>query len=174
MFSSQSDVIDQLKELDTGLPDGLFAELVVLGGAAMFFYNIEYRTTMDIDVAFFSGQRAARLIMEKGEQLGISAQAHGVAFLGDGWENRVEWAADSFTHLRVGVLDPYDWVLSKLARWRGHDEDDVRAVLPRLDSKELFSRLRDSLPDYIGRERDLQVTWNILAEDMGYKEKFAL
>lgn len=164
----------QLEELDVMLPDGLFVELVILGGAAMFLYNIDYRMTMDIDVAFVSGQRAARLIIEKGEQLGISAQAHGIAFLSGDWETRVKWLAWSFKHLRVGVLDPYDWVLSKLARWRGNDEDDVKAILPRLDSKELFTRLQDSLPDYIGREREIQITWNILAEEMGYKGKFAL
>lgn len=125
-------------------------------------------------VAIVSGYRATRLIIEKGEQLGISAQAHGIAFLRSGWENRIEWSPWSFRHLRIGVLDPYDWVLSKLARWRGHDEDDVKALLPRLDGKQLFERLKDSLPDYIGRERDIQITWNILAGEMGYKDKFRL
>ncbi|MHB1651828.1 MAG: DUF6036 family nucleotidyltransferase [Desulfitobacteriaceae bacterium] len=172
MFSSLDDIKTQFDELDALLTDSIFVEIVILGGAAMFLYNIDYRMTMDIDVAFVSGYQAIRLIIEKGEQLGISAQAHGIAFLGGGWETRVEWSTWSFKHLRVGVLDPYDWVLSKLARWRGHDEDDVKAVLPQLDGKELFTRLQESLPDYIGRERDVQITWNILADDMGYKERF--
>lgn len=174
MLSSQNDVRKQFEELDAMLPDGVFAEIVVLGGAAMFLYEIDYRMTMDIDIAFVSGQRTLRLIIEKGEQLGISAQAHGVAFLGGGWEHRVQWVSWVFKHLRIGVLDPYDWVLSKIARWRGNDEEDVKTILPRLNSKELFARFQEALPDYIGQERDLQVTWNILAEEMGYSERFNL
>ena len=174
MFSSQNDIKAQFDELDSSLPDSVFVEIVILGGAAMFLYSIDYRMTMDIDVAIVSGHQAIRLIIEKGEQLGISAQAHGIAFLGSGWEDRIEWSPWIFKHLRVGVLDPYDWVLSKLARWRGHDEDDVKTILPRLNSEQLFERLKDSLPDYIGRERDIQITWNILADEMGYKDKFTL
>lgn len=174
MFSSQNEIKTQFDELDTALPDNVLAEIVIFGGAAMFLYNIGYRGTMDIDIAFISGNQAYRLIMEKGEQLGISAQAQGIAFLGSGWESRIEWSPWSFIHLRVGVLDPYDWVLSKLARWRGNDEDDVKAILPQLNSRILFTRLQESLPDYIGRERDVQITWNILADDMGYVEKFEL
>ncbi len=174
MFTSKNDVKVKLDELDDMLPDGIFTEFFILGGAAMFLYNIDYRVTMDMDIAFVSGQKVIRLIMEKGEQLGISAQSHGIAFLSCDWENRVEWLSWSFKHMRVGVLDPYDWVISKLARWRGRDESDVKKILHRLDSKELFTRLEDSLPDYIGREREVKITWNILAEEMSYNEMFVL
>jgi len=58
--------------------------------------------------------------------------------------------------------------------------DFVESVLEQ-DQLERLKRMpripsisQDSLPDYIGREREIQITWNILAEEMGYKGKFAL
>jgi hypothetical protein len=58
-----------------------------------------------------------------------------------------------FEPLEVRHLDPYDFVLSKLARWREHDREDVRRVAAKLDLARLRAMVREALPLYVGDDR---------------------
>lgn len=67
----------------------------------------------------------------------------------DAWEG---WTVGK---IDVKVISPLDLVVSKIGRWEGHDEADVRELAKAglLDADALEARCKEALDHYIGGTR---------------------
>ena len=151
-------------------PNGLSIRAVILGGGAVAFYGVSrHRTTADLDL-WLDVEQLSTGLATQAEVLGLSFRASAVAWVAEGWERRIRWSSRHFKHLRFGWFDPYDWIITKLGRWLGHDMDDALAVVrgQQLDPPTLHDRVRQALPDYIGNERNVRMAWHDLADAMGW------
>lgn len=160
-FGGASDVHAALERLDRAKfwPSGARATLVLLGGAVLFLYGIDYRRTADLDAHVSTARELRDRLEVTAEQLGISFRAGGVMWVSEDFEDKAQPVPWQFQHLDVKYLAPYDFVLSKLARWHGNDREDVRRVLPILDPVLLRDAVKAALPLYIGDERSVRSNW---------------
>jgi hypothetical protein len=70
-------------------------------------------------------------------------------------------------HLVVWVIDEYGFIITKMGRWAGHDQEDVRQVLPRISMEKLRAYVREQKPLYIGRSEHIDQTWREVCEMAG-------
>ncbi|SMC01887.1 hypothetical protein SAMN00768000_0135 [Sulfobacillus thermosulfidooxidans DSM 9293] len=170
MFLTNQDNVHQaLKMLDShsAWPPDAEAVIIVVGGAALAFYNpTTIRETDDLDGILLTSSVPSEQVIQMAEQIGISFRAGSVMWMPEDWEDRIQWSNWEFRHLRVGWLDPYDWVISKLGRWIGHDSHDVEMIAAQLDPETLYHRVRQALPDFIGDEQRVRWNWRDLVEGM--------
>jgi hypothetical protein len=137
------------------------------GDAALWLYGLDptaHSAVLDVDAVLAGGTVPAATAEALGVAYGVSFRAGAVAWLPTGWGDRISWAEWPFRHLRIGIPDPCDWVLTKLGRWRGRDPADALAVARTLDPGRLAERVREAGPDYIGDPRCLRWAWEDLAD----------
>ncbi len=153
-------------------PPNSQATIVLLGGAVLAFYKIslngDHDATDDIDAIILSSTEVPDALMLSAERLAISFRAGSVAWLQQDWDSRIQWSTQQFEHLIVGWLDPYDWIISKLGRWLGHDPVDAIAVARTVDPQILYEYVKDALIDYIGDPVGPRGSWNNLVDAMGW------
>jgi hypothetical protein len=120
--------------------------LVVGGSVALILAGYLSRSTEDIDVvdevpAVLREQHA--LLDELRKAYGLQLTHFQSHFLPSGWEERLHSLAP-VGQLQVALVDVYDLLLGKLFSARRKDRDDLRMLLPALDSETLLRRLRDT------------------------------
>ena len=105
-----------------------------LGGfVAKILYGLP-RDTSDVDVLPIATNREIDSVLNRAiegsplhKKYGVYLQVVGVVTIPENHESRlIEMFPDSFTHLRLLALDPYDLALSKLERNSQRDRDDVK------------------------------------------------
>jgi hypothetical protein len=122
------------------------ARLDIGGAVALILVGHLSRRTDDIDIvnevpAEIRVQHALLDSLTHRYRLKISHfQSH---YLPNGWENRVH-SIGSIGKLQVFVVDEYDVFIGKLFSARSKDLDDLREILPRLDSSTIRARLIES------------------------------
>jgi predicted metal-dependent hydrolase len=165
MYLESLDALHQaLLRLDTAAfwPEGAHASLILLGGAALYLYGMDFRRTADVD-AYVSTDRSLRDRLEAAaEALGISFRAGIVMWASEDFEENALHAPWTFEHLDVRYLSPYDFVISKLARWHAQDQEDARVVAVTVDLPTLRDKVRQALPVYIGPEERVRFNWKEL------------
>jgi len=142
VVSTKPETVRQfLAEVDALLLDPL---RIVIGGAiSMILAGYLARQTHDIDVVNevpveIRKHHAKLHEIAKRYRLELGHfQSH---YLPSGWENRIHWWSD-FRHLRVYLIDPYDFFVAKLVSVRDKDRDDLRAMVSRLDKSKIVERL---------------------------------
>lgn len=127
-----------LSDIDAILADDV--ELHCLGGFVITVLYDLARPTADVDVIAITPRSEIQSLLSVG---GLGSDFHrkhkvylqlvGVATVPDGYEERLTAIApESFKHLRLFALDPYDLALSKLERNTQRDRDDVRHLARRV------------------------------------------
>ena len=144
-------------------------EIIILGGSALAFYHAsQQRETADIDAWIVRSSVLPDRLVHAAESIGLSFRAGNIAWIPQDWDEHVQWSSRSFQHIIVGWFDPYDWVITKLGRWMGHDMDDAISVAQHLDPVILHDRVRSALPEYIGYEPNVHMAWADLADALGW------
>lgn len=150
-------------EIDASLEEEV--ALHCLGGFVMtILYGLD-RPTADVDVLPIGSNAATEsLIGLAGEgsplhkKHKVYLQIVGVAQISLNYEDRLtEMFPNTFNHLRLFALDPYDLALSKIERNTQRDRDDVKhlALTLPLDLKVLQERYQKELrPDLGNPERE--------------------
>ncbi len=116
--------------------------IVLTGGQAMAAYGVE-RATNDIDAEMIEGDvdHLSDWLLAHSVQSDISEDISGwgMISLPPSYKNRVRNVITG-THLRIDVLNPIDWVISKLGRGTDEDINDVMIVVEklRLHPKDIF------------------------------------
>jgi hypothetical protein len=136
-----------------------------LGGFVMtMLYGLD-RPTADVDVLPIGSNAATESLISlagQGSKLHkkyrVYLQVVGVAQVPVNYEDRLtEMFPETFNHLRLFALDPYDLALSKLERNTQRDRDDVKhlARILSLDLKLLQERYQKELrPDLGNPDRE--------------------
>ena len=142
VVSTRPETVRQfLAEVDALLLDPL--RLVIGGAISMILAGYLSRQTHDIDVVNevpmeIRKHHAKLHEIAKRYRLELGHfQSH---YLPAGWESRIHWWSD-FRHLRVYLIDPYDFFVGKLVSVRDKDRDDLRAMVGRLDKSKIIERL---------------------------------
>lgn len=123
---------------------------------------------LDVDAAWVCSTAPMAAAEAMGAVYGVSFRAGAVAWLPGGWEDRIRWTDWPLRHLRVGALDPLDWVVTKLGRWRGRDPADAVAVARTLEPEGLAERIREAALDFVGDPRHPRWAWEDLADALGW------
>lgn len=132
------------------------------------------RPTLDIDAIMISPRDQRARLMQHGQKGGPLHQKHGVyldvvtiaAFPEDYDERLTAVYSDSFSHLRLFALDPYDLALTKLERNTQKDRDDVKHLahtIP-LDLQVLQKRYEKELRLYLGNPQREDLTLQLWIE----------
>jgi hypothetical protein len=165
-----------LAEIDASLKEEL--GLHCLGGFVMtILYGLD-RPTADVDVLPIGSSATTESLIGLAGQGSALHRKHrvylqvvGVAQVPVNYEDRLtEMSPESFNHLRLFALDPYDLALSKLERNAQRDRDDVKhlARTVPLDLNLLQERYRQELrPDLGNPEREdlTLVLWTEAVEE---------
>ena len=157
-----------LADLDAALTEDV--ELHSLGGFAITIVYGLVRPTADVDVIAINPRSEIESLLQLAGEGSALHRKHklyiqlvGVASVPDGYEERLtEIAPDSFNHLQLFALDPYDLALSKLERNTQRDRDDVRhlARTVPLDLNILKTRYEKELRPFLAipEREDLTLT----------------
>jgi predicted nucleotidyltransferase len=147
-----------LKELDAMLSEEL--HLYCLGGFVVTLVHGFSSTTSDIDTLVVQTGPNLETLLSNGRidsalsrKYGIYIDFVGIAKVPESYEGRLrEIFADTFKHLRLFALDPYDLALSKLERDEQHDRDDVKYLgrMVPLDTALLRKRYQQELRWQLG------------------------
>jgi len=145
-------------EIDSWLEEETVLE--ILGGFAITQVYGSSRTTADIDVVSINPRRSSQKLMEiagEGSSLHkkykVYLDSARIAPLPENYEDRLmELVVESFTHLRLFVLDPYDIALAKIERNIQRDRDDVKylARIVPFDLSVLKERYEKELRPILG------------------------
>ena len=147
-----------LNEIDESLTEETYFHC--LGGFVVtIVYGFEREpSTSDIDIlTLVKGSAAAIEKAREGSELykryGLYVDPVGIATLPEDYEDRLsEVFPNTFKHLRLFALDPYDIALAKLERNTDIDREDVKhlaRVVP-FDLEVLSQRYHDELRIYLG------------------------
>jgi hypothetical protein len=157
-----------LADLDAALTEDV--ELHSLGGFAITIAYGLARPTADVDVIAINPRSEIESVIRLAGQGSALHRKHklyiqlvGVMSVPDGYEERLrEIAPESFKHLQLFALDPYDLALSKLERNTQRDRNDVRHLARSvpLDLNILKTRYEEELRPFLGnpKREDLTVT----------------
>jgi hypothetical protein len=162
----RGDVISFLKRVEQRLKPNQKVELFVGGGAAILLAYDGMLATVDVD---FIGPKSG-LLLEMSKLLGKGSEAHRETklyfdvvppglFPSDlGWRNRmIRIDLPQLRNIGLRVLEIHDLIISKLKRFSGKDQRDVRALCnrPEVDIHTLRARYREArlLRDHDEREK---------------------
>jgi hypothetical protein len=121
-------------------------ELILIGGLAMSFYG-EERYTMDIDGEVSCSEALFYALLDYLEKEGLNFNigediSHwGVIPLPEGYRDRAKTVYKS-DYLTIRILDPVDFIFSKLMRGTEEDFKDILAVIKRykIRGKDIIER----------------------------------
>jgi len=147
-----------LSEIDKALSQNV--ELHCLGGfVARVLFDLE-RETSDVDILPVATNSEIDSVLSLGlegsklhKKYGVHLQIVGMAPIPEDYEDRLtEIYPETFEHLRLFALDPYDLALSKIERNSQRDRDDVKhlARTVPLDLKVLQERYEKELRQNLG------------------------
>lgn len=151
-----------LADLDAALTEDV--ELHSLGGFAITILYHLVRPTADMDIIAINPRTEIESVVRlagEGSELHrkhkLYIQLVGIASVPDGYEERLtEIAPESFKHLHLFALDPYDLALSKLERNTQRDRDDVKHLARTVpfDLNVLQERYKKELRSYLGNPNE--------------------
>jgi hypothetical protein len=153
-------------EIDAALTQEV--ALHCLGGfVAKILYDLP-RETSDVDVLPHTSNNEIDSVLSTAvegstlhKKYGVYLQVVGVATVPEEYESRLtELFPDTFKHLRLFALDPYDLALSKIERNSQRDRDDVKhlaRVVP-LDLHILETRFESELRPNLGNPQRESLT----------------
>lgn len=159
-------------EIDNSLEEDL--ALHCLGGFVMTVLYGLIRPTADVDVLPLGSNAVTESVIGLAGQrsalhkkYGVYLQVVGVAPIPLNYEDRLtEMFANTFSHLRLFALDPYDLALSKIERNTQRDRDDVKhlARTVPLDLKILNERYAKELRPDLGNAKREDLTLKLWIE----------
>ena len=168
-------------EIDASLEEEV--ALHCLGGFVMTILHGLDRPTADVDVLPLGSNAVTETLMGlagQGSKLHkkykVYLQVVGVAQVPDNYEDRLkEMFPESFDHLRLFALDPYDLALSKLERNTQRDRDDVKhlARTVPLDLNVLQERYQKELRPDLGNPDREDLTLKLWIEVIEEERKTA-
>jgi hypothetical protein len=145
-----------------------------MGGFVVTMVHGFSRPTADLDVLEIVPREAGRAMLALGMQGGSLHRKYkiyldhvGVAHIPENYEQRLtEIFPQTFTHLRLCALDPYDLALSKLERNIQRDRDDVKylARTVPLDLSVLSERYQRELRWQLGNPAREDLTLRLWME----------
>lgn len=138
--------------------------IVVIGGAALYFYGVNYRQTADVDFYLSASKVVQGVLSRIAPQFGLFFEGGNVAWLPEDWQAHARHSGWRFKHLDVWVLDEYGFIVSKMARWEGHDSDDVCQVIPKVNMERLRELVKQNQELYIGHRSRLRSAWRDVCE----------
>ena len=161
-----------LSEIDSDLKEKL--ELHCLGGFVVTIIYGLARPTADVDVVLIAPRNESERLLQlagKGSKL---HRKHGVYFdlvaittLPEDYDQRLtEMFPDTFKHLRMFALDPYDLALAKLERNIQRDRDDVKHLARKIpfDLNVIKERYDKELRPYLGNPEREDLTLRLWIE----------
>lgn len=160
-----------LRDLDSALPRKV--TLHCIGGFALIaFYDVP-RSTSDIDYIEVTPQEAANEVAsiagsgsDLDKKYGLSLQSVGVADFPEGYESRLREFKLGLRNLKLWVLDPYDLVLSKVARNSPKDRDDAKHLIRQLQLEFtiFYDRWRREMAPWIANKERHELTLQLWKE----------
>ncbi len=168
-FHDLSDVRETLLALDKApeLRDTADITILLIGGVALYCYGISYRETSDIDAFLSAAGSVRQTLAGVAHRFGLFFDGGAVGWMPDDWDQRARRLNWPLEHLVVWVIDEYGFIITKMGRWAGHDQEDVRQVLPRISMEKLRAYVREQKPLYIGRSEHIDQTWREVCEMAG-------
>lgn len=153
LYSLQNDVESELKN-SLVVIDALISEMhlqykpefYVLGGAALVFYKLTDRPTLDIDTANSIDTKVRDLV-----DIFISDQASSVAVLGVGYQKRAVQFMSELKAIKVYLLAQEDLIITKMMTSRRKDIDDLlkSKILSARNVQKAISVLRLEYPEQV-------------------------
>lgn len=121
-------------------------EFYILGGAAMVFYNLMDRLTLDIDIV-----NSLDMPLREKVDTFISDQASAVTILGSGCLGRMIPYAEYLQNIKVYLLAQEDIIITKLMSNRRKDIADLldSKILTAANEQKVINVLEKEYPDYI-------------------------
>ena len=123
--------------------------LTLTGAAAMAMYGVLAQDAVirDIDALIEGPAEVRDRLLWAAERLEIPLLDAGLLWARPGWRGAVTPARLRTDHFGVYILDPMDWVLTKLIRWYPGDRADVLGVVRqrRMDLDQLRSAVAATL-----------------------------
>lgn len=161
-----------LRELDSAVDTEV--RLDCMGGFVVTMVYGFSRPTADLDVLEIAPREAGKPMLALGMKGGplhkkykIYLDPVGVAHVPENYEDRLtEIFPETFKHLRLCALDPYDLALSKLERNIQRDRDDVKylAKIVPLDLEVLEQRYQKELRWQLGNPEREDLTLRLWIE----------
>lgn len=141
------------------------------GGMAVYLYTAN-RVTTDIDLEFNRRKVALtrnftrEAVLDDGSREEVfldTNYSNTYAMLHEDYQDDALPVKTSLKFLRLKVLTPVDLAVSKIARFAGQDQEDIRALAAAglFTSQELRARAEEAVANYVGNHDSLRTSINL-------------
>ncbi len=139
--------------------------LVAVGGTAMTLLGLK-SSTIDIDFCLRKADKKMfeKVINKKDKQWKIDLFVDGYIF---SEQLPADYLSKSkeikrMEHIVLKALDPIDIIITKAARLNARDEEDIAALIPFVQKKDLLNRFEKVVFTYAGKEEEYRYHFEII------------